>query len=183
MQSFVCASCFRLQFIWTISRLHVSVWSFSKTFTWNVVKKIHLISFQIVAIWSGFSALRDPSQVLDIDKSKWVTTSFLYIDILLQLSRHSVYWYIWWDDKHKTPLPSYWLHASGLQYPNGIQSLRTNQPLWTVLSSLRHGPAHIEGILPKGPYLPCVSMADRGPFGRIPSICISKLNMNLHHCS
>ena len=127
----------------------------------TLLKKIHLISFQIVAIWSGFSALRDPSQVLDIDKSKWVTTSFLYIDILLQLSRHSVYWYIWWDDKHKTPLPSYWLYASGLQYPNGIQLLRTNQSLWTVLSSLRHGPAHIEGILPKGPYLPCVSMAGR----------------------
>ena len=30
----------------------------------------------------------------------------------------------------------------------------------------------IEGILPKGPYLPCVSMEVRALFGRIPSNCV-----------
>ena len=32
-------------------------------------------------------------------------------------------------------------------------------------------PSKVEGILPKGPYLPCVSMAGRALFGRIPSKC------------
>ena len=29
---------------------------------------------------------------------------------------------------------------------------------------------HFEGILPKGPYLPCVSMVGKALFGRMPSI-------------